>query len=300
MSVNSQQKEDALKIYVFDCGQANCQLIVFPSGYSIMYDLGEDSLLGYKRNAEYVAERVVEILGKKEIDVLVLSHYHIDHTGSGLSDSTNNQKGGIVYFIEELGFTFKKFIDRDAGVYFGNKLEECRKETTEWHNVDEDGAIHDRLACYGASVRDKTKLSSIREIAKLCSSDQIVPPDEGAKVEVIMRDAYGIKNDDGKSLFGSRRGTNTDGVKTVAENDYSISLKITYGDFSYSLCGDLSGKLYDDPNGHTFHDIEKYVAPMMGEVDLYHSNHHGLHTSTNDVWVKTLKPSVTIISCRTD
>ena len=108
--MNSQQKEDALKIYVFDCGQANCQLIVFPSGYSIMYDLGEDSLLGYKRNAEYVAERVVEILGKKEIDVLVLSHYHIDHTGSGLSDSTNNQEGGIVYFIEELGFTFKKLL----------------------------------------------------------------------------------------------------------------------------------------------------------------------------------------------
>ena len=36
----------------------------------------------------------------------------------------------------------------------------------------------------------------------------------------------------------------------------------------------------------------------MGEVDLYHMNHHGLGTSTNQKWVDTLKPTVSVASCR--
>ena len=259
-----------------------------------MIDLGE-TLEGSKVNANYVAERLIEILGKKEIDVLVITHYHIDHTGY-TSHNEPDKMGGIVYLIEELGFTFKKFIDRDCGEYVEDDITNCKWGTIDWHNIDEEGPIHTRLVCYGSSLKDKTKLSSIREIAKLCSSDQIDPPDEGANVQIIMRDAYGVKYND-KNLFGNRIGSDKDGGINVNENDYSICLKITYGDFAYSTCGDLSGINQDKE--YDYHDIETVTAPMMGEVDLYHANHHGIDSSTNQLWVNTLKPRVTIVSCGT-
>ena len=168
-------------------------------------------------------------------------------------------------------------------------------DTIEWHNVAEHGSITRRMVCYGSSTKDQTKLSAVREVAELCTSHQIAPPDKGAKIEILMRDAYGVKDTDGSRLDGDHRG----GSYPISENDFSVSLKITYGNFSYALCGDLSGRKYEDPNGYTYHDIESSVAPMMGEVDLYHANHHALETSTNQNWVDELKPSVTVISCRT-
>ena len=36
---------------------------------------------------------------------------------------------------------------------------------------------------------------------------------------------------------------------------------------------------------------------MMGEVDVYHVNHHGSKSATNEKWSKTLKPTVSVFSC---
>ena len=68
----------ALEIHLFDVGNAESHLILFPSGYSILIDVGNTDYTTEK-NTKHIASRLEAILGKKKIDILVLSHFHADH-----------------------------------------------------------------------------------------------------------------------------------------------------------------------------------------------------------------------------
>ena len=274
-----------LKIYVFDVEQCDSQLIVFPSGYSILIDAGEPVYSETATNGPYIAKRIEEILGKKEVDVLVLTHYHIDHHGG-------YEIGGIWYLVEVAGITFKKFIGRDIGVFSGKTMDECTMKNVEWHKVGFNELNNLKFVCYSTSSVNKTKLSAVREVAEICSTSQINPPDENTEVQIIISDAYGVSDKNGTRLDQNLYRK----IGSPNENDYSICLRIQFGDFVYSTCGDLSGNdIYSDTG--SYHDVESFIAPMMGEFDLYHSNHHGSKTSTNKVLSDTMIPTVSIISC---
>ena len=274
---------DRLRIYQFEVGQGDSSLIIFPSGYSILIDLGEDN--GDAKNAKYVAKRLKAIIGGTKVNVFVLTHYHTDHHGAV-------NKGGVWYLLEKEGFTFGKFVYRNAGVYKGSKLSDCNKDTISWKYVGKIGAYS--MVCYATSQKDKTKLSKVAERADLCSKSQINPPDDQAEVEITMRDAYNVKMENGKKLNDNYRTT----TNPPSENDYSICLRVQYGDFVYATCGDLSGyNWHKDGRDYVFHDVESSVAPMIGEVDAMKVNHHGSKTSTNEKWCATLKPTVAVITC---
>ncbi|MCP4571050.1 MAG: MBL fold metallo-hydrolase [bacterium] len=74
------------------------------------------------------------------------------------------------------------------------------------------------------------------------------------------------------------------------ENEYDICLKVEYGGFDYFQAGDLIG------NSSAGTDIETSVAPLAGDLDVYHVNHHGSYTSSNAVFLATTQPEVSIIS----
>ncbi|ELP91328.1 hypothetical protein EIN_153550, partial [Entamoeba invadens IP1] len=80
-----------LDIHIFNVGQADSQLIVFPSGYSILIDAGETS--SGSMNCKKIAERVKSILGHTRVDVGVVTHLHQDHVGVPY-------KSGFWYLIE--------------------------------------------------------------------------------------------------------------------------------------------------------------------------------------------------------
>ena len=148
-----------------------------------------------------------------------------------------------------------------------------------------------RYLCYSANTKYPTKLSSVREGAKICSTSQIEPPDEGAEVQIIISDAYGIKDSNGNLISKDRRSDSS----PPDENCYSIALRIQYKDFVYITSGGLTGKLSEGGSVSIF-DVESKIAGMIGEVDLYNSNHHGRKESSNAYWCNTLKPTVSIVS----
>ena len=80
-------------------------------------------------------------------------------------------------------------------------------------------------------------------------------------------------------------------VGNQLENSRSIGLRLDYGGFQQSLCGDLTG------GGDATPDVESAAAGVMGDVDVMVMNHHGSFTSTNQTWVNALKPEITICSC---
>ena len=281
-----------LKIYIFKVGQADSQLVLFPSGYSILIDAGEpaDATGESGTNGKYLAKRLHKILGKTKIDVFVLTHFHWDHHGGyGV--------GGIWYLIEKAGFSFTKFIHRNIGTYKGSKLANCNKDSIQWKYVGPMPAKIAQFVCYATSQNEKTKLSRIGQLARRCSTTQITPPDADSEVKIIIRDALGVNDSNGTTL--ARNSMNEE--HPVNENDFCLCLRIVFGKFVYVACGDLSGReIQFETKTNIYHNVESAVAPMIGEVDVYHVNHHGSRTSTNKKWCKTLKPTVAVSSCGDD
>lgn len=74
------------------------------------------------------------------------------------------------------------------------------------------------------------------------------------------------------------------------ENGHSVGLLISYGNFKYWTSGDLTGGELNTV------DLESSIAPLIGEVDILHVNHHGSESSTNQNFIDTLSPTLAIIS----
>jgi beta-lactamase superfamily II metal-dependent hydrolase len=70
------------------------------------------------------------------------------------------------------------------------------------------------------------------------------------------------------------------------ENDMSISLLITYGNFRYFVAGDIEGY------------TEKKIAErdLVLDLDVYHANHHGSSTSSTTEFMQDIVPTVVVIS----
>ena len=268
-----------LQIHFFDVGQGDSQLIVFPSGYTILVDAGEKS--SSSMNCKTIASRIKAITGKSHIDVGVLSHIHADHFGYPF-------KSGLWYLLESAGITFGKFISRNAGKVKSG-VTDCESATESditWSNMGSVASRAPQWVCYTTNTATSSQMASVYEDAVQCGS-QIKPSDSGASVEIVVVNAAGISAS-GKALSGDHRSDST----PPSENDYSVCLRIQYGDFVFSTCGDLDGE-----NSGAYHDIESYYAKVMGSVDVYKSNHHGSSHSNNANWLAKLQPTVSVIQC---
>ncbi|ELP84962.1 hypothetical protein EIN_309750 [Entamoeba invadens IP1] len=274
-----------LSINIFDVGQADSQLIVFPSGYSVLIDLGEVRDDPNPTNVLKVSEKIKQILNSTYIDVVVLSHEHSDHYGYV-------NKSGLWYLFEKLEFKTGKFIDRDFGSYEGEDRRNCNYDTFNFKVVGEFEQIAMDWACYADSMKDKTKLSSLRETAEVCSHTQINPPDTDCEVEIFTSNGFGAVRIDGLSVEANYL---NDPLKP-SENDYSIGIRVKYGDFVYVTSGDLDGG-YAYSYGTTINNIETEIKNIVGSVDVYRANHHGSKHSSSWDYLNVLNPVVSIISC---
>jgi beta-lactamase superfamily II metal-dependent hydrolase len=80
-------------------------------------------------------------------------------------------------------------------------------------------------------------------------------------------------------------------VSTKNENDLSLAVVVSYGNFREEIGGDLSGE-----NANSYQDVETPVAPEVGHVDVYKVHHHCSSYSSNDAWLAAITPTVGIVS----
>lgn len=286
-TTSSSWKSGTFEIHMFDMGQADAMLIIFPSGYTVLVDAGEkDSFNSYK-NALSLSAKVQQIIGKKSIDVGVISHLHLDHLGYVLY-------GGFYGLVEREGFTFGKIIDRNAGVWVDSNKDGVCDENTEivWKNAGTMSGTSRKWICYATDP--STKIGKVRQVGELCSTSQIEPPDNNAFVKIVTIDAIGATLKDGKTKLNQ----DLSGLSMPpSENDYSIGLLIGYGNFRMATFGDLDGEYASSSYGYTYNDVEGAIAHRVGQVDVYRANHHGSAHSSSTGLVNVMQPQATLFSC---
>jgi beta-lactamase superfamily II metal-dependent hydrolase len=275
------------EIYVLDNEQADSQLIISPTGQTLLIDAGERSW-NSGAQAQIIANKLRAIMGPSftTIDYFVASHLHLDHIGYV-------GYGGLWALIERHGFTVGKIIDRNSGNWSDSNLDSACDPNTEivWKNAGTVSGTARNWLCYVNNPANAGKIN--REVAQAGSSAQI-NLGGGVTVKVIESDAQGVKLQDGVTPI---TGNHTVDATPPSENDYSISLKISYGKLDYYTGGDTDGEYATSSFGYSYNDIESYIAPLVGQVELYHANHHGSGHSSNQFFLNTMQPKVSFISC---
>ena len=78
------------------------------------------------------------------------------------------------------------------------------------------------------------------------------------------------------------------------ENASSVVLLVKFGEFECLLTGDVTGGGGNEP--YNTPDVESLIADKINNVDCLKVAHHGSKTSTNEYFVGTLNPKISIIS----
>jgi len=161
-----------------------------------------------------------------------------------------------------------------------------------WKYVGTLSGTSENWLCYATNPKN-SKIFPYRQIAQICSTTQIAPPDAASSVTIVGSDAIGALMLDGTPVAADH----SDEPIPPSENDFSIGLLVRYGRFSYGTFGDTDGEYETSVNGYYYDDIEAVVGPRIGHVDVYRVNHHGSSHSSSPGFLGTLTPSASIISC---
>lgn len=281
------------EVYVFDVGQADSQLIVSPTGKTILIDAGEKNW-NSGSNADLIATKIRQVMGSSfnHLDYIAITHLHADHIGTaGFTGQTGY--GGIWKLIERHGFTVGKLIDRNSGKWVDSNHDGVCDPNTEieWINVGTTSGTGGKWLCYVTDPANATKFH--RETAIVGSTTQInLGP--SVTVKIIQSDANGVMMSDHTTLVeGDHHGESL----PPSENDYSITLKLTFRNLNYITGGDTDGEYTMSSYGYRYNDVESVIAPSIGKVEVLKINHHGSSHSSNQTYINTLQPAVSLISC---
>lgn len=252
--------EGNLEIHHINIGQGNSALIVGPTGKSLLFDAGE-TYWNSSTDAQKVGPYIESVLGCKELDYVVISHFHVDHIGYV-------GYGGLWHLVEVQGFTIGQTLLRDYSTYMG---------TT--------SGTYENWATYLAG----DGITTLHPVTAVEGTGQV---DLGSGV------VFDIVTVDGNGTM--RPGDFSADPVPPSENDYSVGAVLSYGAFDEWLGGDLDGQYVASEFGYVYHDIELSVAPEVGDVDVYLVNHHGSDHSNSTTFVNQLDPEVSIISVGDD
>jgi beta-lactamase superfamily II metal-dependent hydrolase len=303
-----------LNIIFLDVEQGDGQLVIGPTGTTMLIDLGENVWnRTVDTNAQQVAQRLRTICGVPtgplHLDVILASHHHLDHVGyAGNPHDTTAYGNGLWELLhpDRIGFTVGTLVDRDGGTWVDSNGDgDCEVGTNAspspdvvWHNAGTSSSTSRRWICwlYGPDgQRDRLHVQG--RVLTLTNDLPAWPSFDlgpGVTAEVVQANAKGVLQADGVTPVS---GDHTGAPLPPSENDYSVAVRIAYGDYAYATAGDADGEYSTSSFGYSYNDVEASMAPLFGDVDTMRVNHHGSSHSSSIGFVSTLKPETSVIQC---
>ena len=273
------------QVHMIYTGTAESLFLVFPDSTSMLLDCGDTNPHTFnvkrfgpkelpilpsesRRSGEWVA-RYVERMNPRgrNVDYMMLSHFHSDHCGIPVWVCTNRERKGLPgchrsgFALAAEQLAFGKAIDRGWPYY-----DDPRPGAISGEELDHMMRIYKAL-----HRRDGLEVEKFRLGAK----DQIVPlhaPESVKDFEITNITANGkilCKDGSIKNLYEER-------LKTpggINENGMSLGMIIRYGKFSFYTAGDFSDHVPGE-DGQPF-EIEDALAAELPKVDAAKINHHG-------------------------
>ena len=286
-----------LEIYIFSLGQADSMLLVGPAPErrSLLIDLGtprgEDG-----RTHERIAKRIQNITGRRGLDYFMVSHFHEDHVGRYSEKSPRGIFGLLANPIDK--FSVDLWMDRGDGEQeYSVRTRAHRHTIAHLPRFIRERRVGERVVPdFGARQID---LGGGIEVDVLAVAGRVFPGDPGALAAVEAANP---------------------GVYTKApasENDFSIAVEVSLGNFELFTAGDLNGAPFPGEgkdyathtvrffgkNGSTYTNVEGWMVKHWDEVnresdvEIYRVNHHGSKNSSIQPLIDALDPEVMIYSC---
>lgn len=268
-----------LDIHHIDTGGGNATFVLMPDGTTLLIDCGAvatDSALSAGPQVAGYARRQSAAATRQTLDYMVATHLHPDHIGdipSSIPVGALPIATGLVE-VDRL-MPAALVVDRGFPDYPDPPPNlPCVANHRAW--------LAARLA-YGRRV----------ETARVGSVDQLAPITARGRraCNVRILAANGTVWEDGKArdlLPASARRT-----PAVSENQLSIALRISYGDFAYFTGGDLTADTQD--GRYPWADVEAPVTAAAGRVDVATADHHGYFDACGSAYVRNLDASAYII-----
>jgi len=249
-----------------DVGQGDATVVLCASGKAMLIDGGRD-----KRAAQAVLA-VLKQQGVSELNWVVATHYDSDHI-CGLDDILKNSA-----------------VQTDA-VY------DPGPET--YHKTSGSGPYASYLRMLGDP--HNTGKAGKRHTLK---PGQRFDFGEGIKARCVV-----VNGDVDDGVTGGPYDTTLNLRSEKHSNARSAGLLVTSGEFEYLTCGDLtSDDRTKDPEieyrlvqaralYNTSLTAPENRARDNSDIDVYHVNHHGSHTSSGEDFVRAIMPEVSLVSC---
>lgn len=310
-------RQGELNVYWFDVDQGDAQLIVGPTGKTLLIDLGENAWnsKGVNTNATEVAAQIRSICGTGSspvhLDYVMNSHLHLDHIGYAKNPTDTEALGNGIYQLLTptatggLGFTVGQLIDRDGGTWTdANGNGTCDIGTSAapapevaWHNVGTTSQTARRWICwlYGpASQPDRAAIDGTVLTLTNAGTWPTLDLGGGASAAIVMSNAKGVMQADGITPVS---GDHSTAATPPSENDYSTGVRVAFGGYAYATAGDSDGEYATSGFGYTYNDVEAALISKMGKVETVRANHHGSSHSSANRYVTGLDPQTSVISC---
>jgi beta-lactamase superfamily II metal-dependent hydrolase len=265
-----------MSIFHFDVNTGDATLIVSPDGHAVLIDAG-DRGRGLNPIVEFL-NRARDDGVITSLDFTIATHYDADHIG-GMDEVLRNGWYPTIA-VHDRGDSILPPIDTTQSCTGINADEAAN--AAPWGNAPTSfcGAS-EAASCaiidYILAAKDGNKRHTV-------TPGQVLALDHGITLKIVVVNATDAAGNSVEVDFPGRR-------DDCAANDLSVGVLISFGDFRYLVAGDLTGV-----PAEKVADVEGLIIDDLEPLDMYHVNHHGANTSSNDDFMTAIHPTVAIVS----